>query len=514
MGCDKITAPNDVSIDTSKLPGDTNFPNGQSANSFADSQSFGLSNALKGAENLIGQNVKSFTNALNPEAIGQSIGTVLGGIAGTITSAINGAFTGVTGLAGRLSGFGSTTSGDPNSADAIRNSVQSSNSGRQLSNLMQSNRCNDKYVAQAGKVNNNIKTKATTKANQIPNNERRELAASETKSVEKRELMAAEVTAETQEEAVKTAIKQEKETRSVQENIQSDIIDAVCDEDACDRVYLSMLLYQMSFIQTKMHNTLTALKYHTSAIVVDAMFPGRFNISPTVDMWSVVYHGANFEAYARLAKDLKVKWDESCAEYTPASSAKFGTLSDAVTFDYYMQTSRADKYSPNARVSSYHHDGVKLLGPQMLEEYFELWSGSSWMLNGLTTKGVVQSMIDAGLSGGGGLGLLSVPSLYASDSWFQTYTSHIGGGSSHRPNINTELLDYVYNTQQPEVQTRFGLTTNQSSVIVDVTNDASLPTQLYERNFLMEVSVNWSDLTISSIKYLAEDDNTISAINS
>ena len=513
MGCNKLQAPGDPNLDTSKLPSGATIPGGYSSQATSGG---GLSDALKGAGNLIDQNVKGLSKALNPYAIGNAIGQTIGGIAGGIAGMVEGAIAGVTGLADKLGSLGKVGSGNPNSPQSIANSVSPSTNGKSFSFASQKKKCNDAYVKKASQVNNKMKTKATTKANNMSPQQKREAAEDEEKAAEQRDVIAAEVAAETQEEAAKEAAKEDKETRTVQENLQSDIVETVCNgTTGCDRELLVSLLNQMSFYQTKMYGALAALQNHTEAILVDRLFQGRFRNTPVVDLWSIVYQGANFKAYSKLAKALIKEWDDACADYKPATDTPFGDAAGSVNFGPYMEATRTEKYGINARVLTYAYDGVRVRGPKMLENYFELWDESSWLLQDLNTDGVVKEMVDAGVSGGGGLGLLSVSDIYTGVSdWYTQYNTHISGGTDWRPNINQELLQYVYEIQQPEILDRFGFEADQSKVLLDVTNNTGLPFQQYERNFLMEASVNWNDLTISSLKYQGVDTKTQQAIES
>lgn len=513
MGCDKLTAPSDPSIDTSKLPAGANLSNNYASNATGGG---GLSDAMKGAGNLIGQNVRSVSKALNPYAIGNAIGQTIGGIAGTIAGTVEGAISGVTGLASRLGNLGNTGAGNPNSPQSIAGGVSPSTNGFNMSNMTQKKRCNDQYVKEAGKVNNKMKAKAETKANNMTPQQKREVVADETKAAEQRDVIAAEVAAETQEEAAKEAAKEDKEKRTVQENIQSDIVETVCPgTSSCDRELLTTLLYQMSFYQTKMYNTLIALQDHTEAVLTDRLLPGRFNSAPVVDMWSIVYQGANFMAYSKMAKKLIELWDETCSDYKPAADTPFGDSASSIKFGPYMESNRTEKYGINARVQTYMHDGTRFRGAKMLEKYFELWDGSSWLLQDPKASGVAKDLIDAGVAGGGGVGLLSVSDNYTSISdWFSQYSTHISGGSQHRPNIQQDTEYYVYEVQQPEIVARFGLESTPGKVILDITNSTNMPLQHFERNFLIEATVNWSDLTVSAIKYQGTDDKTKQAIES
>lgn len=513
MGCNKLQAPADPNMDTSKLPSGASIPAGYSDKAVSGGA---ISDALKGAGNLIDQNVRGVAKALNPYAIGNAIGQTIGSLAGNITGMVEGALAGVTGLASRLGGLGNTNAGNPNSPQSIASSVAPSTNAKNLSTATQKKRCNDAYVKKAGQVNNKMKTKANDKANNLSSQQKKEVAQDDKKAAEQRDVIAAEVAAETQEEAAKEAAKEDKETRTVQENLQSDIVETVCNgTTGCDRELLVTLLHQMSFYQTKMYSALAALQNHTEAILVDRLFEGRFRNTPVVDLWSIVYQGANFMAYSNLAKSLITKWDEACADYKPAADTPFGDAAGAINFGSYMESTRTEKYGINARVLTYAYDGVRLRGAKMLENYFELWDSSSWLLQGVKTDGVVKEMVDAGVAGGGGLGLLSVSDIYASNSsWFSEYNTHISGGTTWRPYIQQELLEYVYEIQQPEILARFGFQENRSKALLDVTNNSGLPFQQYERNFLIEASVNWSNLTISSLKYQGVDAATQQAVES
>jgi hypothetical protein len=507
MGCEKLNTPSDTNIDTSKLPTGVSLPDGYASKANSGGA---ISNALKGAGNLIDQNVKSMSSALNPGAIGNAIGQVIGGIAGTIAGTVEGAISGVTGLADRLGGLGSVNRGNPNSPQSITSSVTPSGNAKQLSNLMQKKRCDDEYVKEAGKVNNKIKTKAKTKAGNLNNKQKKEIVEDETKAVEQRDVIAAEIAAETQEESAKEAAKEDKKIRTVQENLQSNILETVCDgTEKCDREILVSLLHQMSFYQTKMYNTLLALQRHTESILIDRLYQGRFINTPVVDLWSIIYQGSNFLTYSKLAKGLISKWDETCAEYKPVADQPFGTSSSSSTFSEYMKSTRTEKYGMNARVLTHAHDGVRYRGEKMLEKYFELWDESSWMLKDLNTDGATQDIIDAGLSGGGSVGLLGIPDIYSNVSdWYTQFNTHITGGTEWRSNIQQEMRDYVYQTQQPEILTRFNIEQDDGKVLLDVTNNTGQPQQQYERNFLIQASVNWSSLSISSLEYIGVDQQT------
>jgi hypothetical protein len=174
-----------------------------------------------------------------------------------------------------------------------------------------------------------------------------------------------------------------------------------------------------------------------------------------------------------------------------------------------MKSTRTEKYGMNARVLTHAHDGVRYRGEKMLEKYFELWDESSWMLKDLNTDGATQDIIDAGLSGGGSVGLLSIPDIYSNVSdWYTQFNTHITGGTEWRSNIQQEMRDYVYQTQQPEILTRFNIEQDDGKVLLDVTNNTGQPQQQYERNFLIQASVNWSSLSISSLEYIGVDQQT------
>lgn len=501
MGCDKVQAPEAPKIDTSKLPEGVSFPRGQDADAFASvsDAKAGISNALKGAENLIKDNVKAMGEALNPEAIGNKIGQAVGGIAGQIKDTVTSAVDGINGLAASLKDLG-------NKKPEMSQVSKPGASSLGLASLSQKNKCEEKYIQKASRFNSGVKSKAANKANNLSEKEKRDMAADPEKDKQVKEKIEAEVAAETQEETAKEASKEDKEDRSTQENLQSELLAVAPKQEKCDLNYLSHLLTQMSYYQTKMYSALRSCRFATEALVTAALSPERYNTAPVNSAWALMHAGIAINVYGKLSKALVTKWDENCTEFKPAEGEFFGTAGAPRKFEEYMQSIRSDKYGANAKVTT--HDTTKWGYKKMLLEYFEMWESASWMQNELTTSGSTKTINDKGL-GGGGEGLLSINTDLARviGDWYSLAQSIMSGGVSEFSDIARDVQYYVEVDVLPEIAEQFDqLELSQGKVFVGIDNNAGQEFQLFEKNFLVEANVNYNNMSVSNVKYISNSD--------
>lgn len=398
MGCDKIKPPEIPSVDPSKLPVGVSFPGGQDADSFAASASKNstLSDAVKGAENLIDKNVKSATEALNPEKIGEAIGTAIAGVANTITGLVDSAVAGVNGVADSISKLGQSPL-EKNSPEALVSSVKAKTTEAELALLKQKKKCEEEFIKKAAEKNAEIKSKATAKADALspevkkamasdPEEKARQLAKIEN---EVKEEMHAKLTEEQKEKPV--------EEKSVQDILHAELIIPVQKSGAekIDPHFTDMLLKQMCFYQLKMHECIRSIQVETTALLTDAgLIKTSATYLPEASIYKIYVSAIKFQVYARLAGGLTDEWriyygikntytgpgqttgspetDLTPEDVYPQPDNIY-VKNSGVTFSQYMRQLRGDVYGPNAKTPAYTTDGKKKSGEDMLKEYFSLW---------------------------------------------------------------------------------------------------------------------------------------------
>jgi len=467
----------------------------------------GISDALKGAGNLITQNLRAAAGALNPMALTSKIQGALTDIADNITGSVTSAIDGVSNLKNLLPGA---------DVDDVASQIGEDPTTTRLSfmTLSKKRRCDNNYIKEAGKVNNNIKEKSQQQASSLTEKDKRDMSNnSETKQTKTQEIEA-QVTTQALQDIEQQTQQEDKEERSVQDEIQSLELETVQRGfSACDRENLTGLLHQMSFLQTQIYLILNDIKNSMESVITDALFPGRFNRAPVFDMWLMLHHTALFRCYSGMAQGLIQVWKDQCKDNFPEKDTQFGTHYLASTFGEFMQITRSSKYGTTGSVRTYTHDESRWTGDQMLTEYFKLWDGTSWVYNDVNSDGVVPDLIDSSLAGETTKpGTLNITDFFTGSEWFTTFDTYRQAGYSHRTNIMQDLLDYITNEQQPEILQFFGLPTNTDRVVIGVKNDTKQPNQIYDRDFVIEATIDYDNYIIENIIYLGDDTKTKDAV--
>lgn len=493
MGCDEVKSPEPPKIDTSKLPAGVQFPRGQGEQGFSalSDAKAGISDALKGAENLIKENVQAVGEALNPQALGDKIGQAIGSIAGGIKDTVQSAVDGVNGLASQLSSFGTK------SAESAKTASQGKLS---FAGTAGKNKCEEEYIQKAARFNTGVKSKANAKANNLSEKEKRQMAEDPEKDKQVKEKIAAEVATETQEEVAQQAKTEDKEKRTTQDNLHSELLAVTPKQEKCDLNYLGYLLTQMSWYQSGLYLQLRRGRTVGESLQLLGEHPERFVDPPVTTITTMIDATVKIKTIAKLIKYLKTLWDENCEEFSPKPDDFFGVFGAPPRFDVYMQSIRPNVYGPNARVTT--HDTNKWPGDKMLTEYFELWDHSSWMLQELSSTGVSKTISDKGL-GSGPVGILSVIDYTASSvntNWYDDVKSALGGSE-----LQSAVTEYISRTQA-EIHDKYNMEYSQGKYLIGFNNNVPQDVQVYEKNFLIEAQVNFSSYDVNSIKYISDSD--------
>ena len=558
MGCDKIKPPEPPKLDPSKLPAGISLPEGQSPEQFAAqaSENSLIPDAISGVENLIDKNVKSISEGLNPEAIGEKIGESIAGIANTVTGLVDEAVAGVTGLADSISNMGKKAK-QANSPDAIAGSVKSKLPGAGA--LAEARKkCEEEAMSKAAKLKADMQAKADSAASSLSAAQKKKMSADPKYKEQVMSEIQANVESETLQQVADEAKQVEKKTRTVQDNMQNEKLTVVPASNTVDYNKMESLIFQMVYYQSRMYQTLDSIALSVAAIVQDDAFAGRLQTPPILDLWKVIYGTINFKVYAKLAKGLKTEWETFEVSYSPANGPDdvwdafdFGSGSE-VTFGSHLQFSRAPTYSSLARPAFFDYDGSRKTGQYMLDEYFKMWSGESWMLqDSVNADGPTQDQIDSGRASGTP-GVLGIYDLYVdgirlagvttsqkpqsertpsdehviqvgesvgnNNGWLDVYKTYVAGGSwrdqQYTPTTPEQLKQYVYTKQQDEIFRKysgssfFDAEQSEAHVYIGVDNNTGNPQQLYNRNFILKAGVNWSNNTITTMEVDGVDDKT------
>jgi hypothetical protein len=401
MGCDKLKPPDVPKLDPSKLPDGVSLPTGQDAQSFAAKagKNATLSNAVKGAENLIDKNVKSVTNALNPEKIGEAIGGAIAGVANSITSAVDGAIAGVTGLVDSISNIGKKPL-DKFSPESMIGSVKAKTGNLSLAALKQKKKCQEEYLKKAAEKTAAMKKKAEAKAAELTPKEKKAMAADPKEKERIEANMAKEVEEDMKAELIEEQKAKPAEEKSVQDALQAEKIIPTKKRASgtFDPHFTDMLLKQMSFYQMKMYECIRTIRTSMTSLVAEAGNLSPLDSIPAA-LYSIFVNATKFQVYARLSGGLTDEWrlyfgiKNSYSESSQGKdSATEGRLSTDLTpediyptrdrvyvqqtkttFEEYMKDLKGDLYSDNAKVQTHATDGKKQPGDVVLDWYFEMW---------------------------------------------------------------------------------------------------------------------------------------------
>lgn len=560
MGCDKLKPPEPPQLDASKLPSGLSLPDGQSPEQFAAKASKNslIPDAISGAENLIDKNVKSISEGLNPQAIGEKIGESLAGITNTVTGMVDEAVAGVSGLVDSIANIGNKTK-KINSPEGIAGSVKSKLPGAGAVDAAKK-KCEEEYLNKASKLKADMKAKADSAAASLSSSQKKLMASDPEYKEQVMSEIKANVESETLQQVAEDAKKVDKKTRSVQDNMQTEKLTVISAVDGVSVEKISKLLVQMSYYQTKMYQTLRSIAISTTSIIQDEVGAGRFESPPILDMWKIVHGTINFKVYAKLAKDLSKQWEKLTAPTSPVDGPDaewdaYGS-GEMIAFKSWIQFERPGLYADWARPNFFDPSGARRTGKWMTKEYFELWSGESWMLDdSLNSNGITQDQKNIGQIGP--IGLLSVDTGVLEDlmqeagrlnniaddqrtpqqnwtletgivltqrKWYGVYDYNVTGrgwrDQQYTPTQSEQLKTFVYGTQQQEILKIYGETDffdmnpeDTSTVYIGVDNNVTIPTQLYNKNFLVKANINWSDNTVTSIEAGGVDTDTEQAVN-
>ena len=315
----------------------------------------------------------------------------------------------------------------------------------------------------------------------------------------------------------------------------------------------------MSFYHVKMHQTLRSISISTASIIQDEVGAGRFESPPILDMWKIVYNTILFKVYAKLVKDLPKQWDKLGMDSSPVDGPD-GTWNaygsgEMIPFGSWIQLEWPGIYAPMGRPAIFDSTGARRSDEFLTKEYFELWSGESWMLNdSLNADGITQDQQDR--SQAGPLGLLSVDTEVLNDlireaegltrinqgertpqqdwtietgnvlktrRWYSVYEYVITGrgwrDQQYTPTLAEQLKTFVYDKQQQEILKVYGDTEffnmeqQDSSVFVGVDNNANLQVQTYTKNFLVKAEIDWGSNTVVAVEAGGVNKLTEEAIN-
>ena len=409
MGCDKLKPPEVPKVDPSKLPTGVSLPGGKSPAEFAAAagKNATLSNAVKGAENLIDKNIKNATNALNPEKIGEAIGGAIAGVANTITDAVDGAIAGVTGLTDKISKLGKLPPALPpeiNSPEAIVGSIKPKLGALDMSALKQKKKCAEEYLKKAGEKNAAMKEKAEAAAAKLTSAQKKAMEADPKEKERVQADIQNKVAEEMKEELVEEQKTKPPEDKSVQDSLHAEKIAPAKRPGEFDPEFTDMLLQQMSFYQMKLYECIRSVRISTTALVANA---GNIEIleNPTAEIYSIFVNAVKFQVYARLAGGLTDEWRLYFGiknTYSESSQGKSdspeGRLSTdlgpediyptdgstymkkaLISFNERMRDLKGGLYGANAKVNTFASDGSRQSGKDVLTQYFELWMyGEHW----------------------------------------------------------------------------------------------------------------------------------------
>ena len=546
-------------MDASKLPDGISLPGGASPEQFASQASAGsmISDAVKGAENLIDKNVKSVSEGLNPEAIGEKIGEALAGVTNTVTGLVDEAVAGVTGLADSIASMGQKAK-SMNTPDGIAGSIKSKLPGTGELDAARK-KCEEEYLNKAAKLKADMKSKADAAASQLSAKQKKLMAQDPKYKEQVMSEIKASVESDTLQQVADEAKQVEKKTRSVQDNLHTENLTVVDAVDSVSPEKIISLLNQMSFYHVKMHQTLRSISISTASIIQDEVGAGRFESPPILDMWKIVYNTILFKVYAKLVKDLPKQWDKLGMDSSPVDGPD-GTWNaygsgEMIPFGSWIQLEWPGIYAPMGRAAIFDSTGKRRSGEFLTKEYFELWSGESWMLDdSLNADGITQDQQDRGQAGP--LGLLSVDTEVLNDlireaegldridegertpqqnwtvetgnvlkqrRWYGVYEYNVTGrgwrDQQYTPTQAEQLKTFVYDKQQQEILKVYGDTDffnmeqQDSSVFVGVDNNASLQVQTYTKNFLVKAEIDWGNNTVVAVEAGGVNKLTEEAIN-
>ena len=404
MGCDELKPPELPKLDPSQLPEGVSFPDGMSPDAFAaqaDSNSM-LSDAVKGAENLIDKNVKNLGETLNPEAIGNKIGSAIGGIAGQITGAVEQAAAGISGIGDSIANIGNQK--PELSPDSIIGKVKSPGPGLDVAALAAKKKCDEEYLNKAAKLKADMQAKADAKIAALSPQDRKLMNESPAKREQIMKNIEAEVADEQAQEAIDSAKKVEKEDRTVQDNLQSNDVTSIKRGSKSGEIqYREDMFWQMVALHTRMNTYMRYTVNSFQTILVDMLLPNREspNEPSSTDkvvqsLYELVIHVANYRALRSLATHLvQVEWPENCPDYFPAQDADFEDVNR--NFDKYLQSKAYTLYGDDKKIIS--RTVKPITGKENREEFWKLWDESAWIMDkNNNTDGVFQELIDQGVA--------------------------------------------------------------------------------------------------------------------
>lgn len=186
MGCEngQLTPPKPPELNTDALPKDLQLPDGVDMNSLkSQASSSGVSDNLKGMQNVVGSNLKSDASQFSPgdlvSDIGAAIGSLIGDVVGGVADTIKGAIDGVTSLKDKIKGFdpkAEVNKFKPNAPESIMNDVKAKAkaSGAGAAGALKSQAaladkdCDKKYIKEATDQSKVIKDVGKDKVKKLP----------------------------------------------------------------------------------------------------------------------------------------------------------------------------------------------------------------------------------------------------------------------------------------------------------------------------------------------------------
>ena len=217
MACNKIKPPSPPTLEESMLPPGLNLPRGgtlEQIKSLASGQ--GLSNAMNNVSGLISSNVSKLGNALSPDALAGRVTGAIQDITDEIGSRVNQAIDGVKNLPNRLSDLipKSPSFGLPGKAEFA-----------EMQESLGVGKCGEQYIKQASQVTGSIGAAATSAASQLSPKELRDMKNNTKTEETKAEQIQQEVTQQATETATTQAAVEDKNEKTVQNNVQSPVIE-------------------------------------------------------------------------------------------------------------------------------------------------------------------------------------------------------------------------------------------------------------------------------------------------
>lgn len=186
MGCEngKLTPPKGAELNTDALPKDIQLPDGVDMDSLkSQASSSGVSDNLKGMQNVVGSNLKSDASQFSPgdlvSDIGAAIGSLVGDVVGGIADTIKGAVDGLTSLKDKITGFdpkAQVNKFKPNAPESIIGDVKAKakSAGGGAAGALQSQAalvdkdCDKKYIKEATDQSKVIKDVGKDKVKKLP----------------------------------------------------------------------------------------------------------------------------------------------------------------------------------------------------------------------------------------------------------------------------------------------------------------------------------------------------------